>query len=114
MRRRFQYVLAFLAFGFAMVLAQLAYLQIWRHGDLTARATQQAQRWVKEAPRRAPLLDRDGIPLAESVPIASCYADPTLLPSISLVAARLAPALGTDPHRLARALREARGSCIWG
>lgn len=113
MRRRFQTVLALLALGFSVVLVRLAYLQIWRHGDLTARATQQAQRWVRESPRRAPLLDRQGNPLAESVPVASCYADPALLTHPALIASRLAPALGADPQRLARLLKEARGSFVW-
>lgn len=113
MIRRFRVALGLLTVGFAAVLTRLAYLQIWCHADLTARAAQQAHRWVREAPRRAAIVDRHGAPLVESVASASCYVDPTLLGHPHTAAARLGAALDLDPARLARAFQEARGSFLW-
>lgn len=113
MVRRFRVALGLLSMGFAVVLARLAYLQIWCHADLTNRAAQQAHRWVREAPRRAAIFDRHGAPLAESVASASCYADPTLLVHPHTTAARLGAALSVDPAGLARQLKDARGSFVW-
>jgi cell division protein FtsI (penicillin-binding protein 3) len=113
MIRRFRIALGLLTVGFAAVLVRLAYLQVWCHADLSARAAQQAQRWVREAPRRAAILDRHGAPLAESVASASCYADPTLLAHPNTIAARLGAALDLNPASLARQLKDARGSFVW-
>ena len=99
--------------AFASVLGRLAYLQIWRHDELTARVEQQSSRVIQPAPRRGPILDRDGRVLVESVRTASCYADPTLLPRPEAAAHRLADLLGVSARELADKIRGADGSFVW-
>ena len=99
--------------GFLVVLARLGYLQIWCHQNLSLRADGQANRWVREAPRRAPIRDRNGDVLADSVRVASCYADPTLLPRPESIAQRLAGPLHLSATDLAERIRRAPGAFVW-
>jgi cell division protein FtsI (penicillin-binding protein 3) len=113
MRARFRLALGLIAACFAVVEIRLAYLQVWRHRELSQRVADQSQRWVREAPRRAPILDRQGALLAESVPVASCYADPSLLSSPETTVRRLAAILSLSPDELARRLGRAEGAFVW-
>jgi cell division protein FtsI (penicillin-binding protein 3) len=113
MRTRFRLVAGLLAVGFLAVAARLGYLQIWCHNDLSLRAEGQASRWVREAPRRAPIRDRNGDVLVDSVRVASCYADPTLLPRPESTARRLAGPLRLPAHELTELIRRAPGEFVW-
>ncbi|MGQ0644856.1 MAG: peptidoglycan D,D-transpeptidase FtsI family protein [Elusimicrobiota bacterium] len=99
--------------AFSAVLARLAYLQVWRHDELSARAEQQANRRLRETPRRGPILDRHGQALAVSVRSASCYADPALLPDPAKAARLLAGPLEMSPSVLLAKIRRAPGSFVW-
>ncbi len=99
--------------AFAGVLARLGYLQLWRHDDLSRRVHLQSSRWVKEAPRRARIVDRHGSVLAESVRVASCYADPRFLRRPEIVADRLAPALHIPAPLLLKKIRETSAAFVW-
>ncbi|MBL0059708.1 MAG: penicillin-binding protein 2 [Elusimicrobia bacterium] len=113
MRNRFRLVAGILSLGFLAVLVRLGYLQVWRHQDLSLRADEQARRWVREAPCRAPIRDRNGAVLAESVRVASCYADPTLLSHPEPTARRLAGPLGLSAATLVDRIRQAPGAFVW-
>ncbi|MBK8575490.1 MAG: penicillin-binding protein 2 [Elusimicrobia bacterium] len=113
MRARFRLVAGLMAVGFLSVTVRLGYLQIWRHHDLSLRADGQSRRWVREAPRRAPIRDRNGDVLADSVRVASCYADPTLLPHPEAMAKRLAGPLRLPPSEITERLRKGRGAFVW-
>jgi cell division protein FtsI (penicillin-binding protein 3) len=113
MRTRFRLVAGLLIAGFLVVGARLGYLQIWRHEDLALRANDQAGRWVRDAPRRALIRDRNGDVLADSVRVASCYADPTLLPRPSSIAQRLAGPLRMPVGEITERIRRAPGSFVW-
>lgn len=113
MRSRFRLVAGLVTAGFLVVLARLGYLQIWCHQNLSLRADGQANRWVREAPRRAPIRDRNGDVLADSVRVASCYADPTLLPRPESIAQRLAGPLRVSATDLAERIRRAPGAFVW-
>jgi cell division protein FtsI (penicillin-binding protein 3) len=113
MRARFRLVLGLLTAGFVVVAARLGYLQIWCHHDLSRRADGQSSRWVREAPRRAPIRDRNGDVLADSVRVASCYADPTLIPRPDLIAKQLAGSLRVPAGELSERIRRAPGAFVW-
>ncbi|TNF50684.1 penicillin-binding protein 2, partial [bacterium] len=51
------------------------YLQILDRDQLHERAVRQNQMTVNVKPRRGPIVDRNGQPLAISVPVPSVYAD---------------------------------------
>lgn len=112
MRSRFHIVFSLLSMGFLCVTARLAFLQLWCHDDLSRRVIQQSQPWVAEAPRRAPILDRHGAVLVESIRVATCYADPTMIRRPGDTALRLGPALGLSPSSVLKKIRETPGSYV--
>jgi cell division protein FtsI (penicillin-binding protein 3) len=101
------------AAAFCAVLARLAYLQIWKHQDLVARAEHQSSRLIRPAPRRGPILDRDGRVLVESVRAGSCYADPAMITSPETVAHRLAAVLDMPARSVAEKIKGKDGSFVW-
>lgn len=113
MPRRFPHLLALLTLGFAGVLARLAFLQLWCHADFSRRVLQQSSRWLNEAPRRLPIVDRNGAVLAESVRVASCYADPRLLRRPEAAVQRLSVLLHLPPGPLLSKIRESRNAFVW-
>jgi cell division protein FtsI (penicillin-binding protein 3) len=98
---------------FGAVLSRLAYLQIWRHDDLVARADQQSSLVIRPAPRRGPILDRNGRVLAESVRTGSCYADPSIIRRPEAIAHRLAAALDMPAREVAEKIRQSDGAFVW-
>lgn len=97
-----------LALGFAGVLAQVAHLQLVRHGELAALAERQYVRTVVLPARRGPIVDRHGVPLAVSGPAESLFAQPRAIGDPVRVAARLAPVLGMSEPELRTALSAPR------
>src|SRR5438876_4787008 len=64
--------------GWAVCIeAKLAYLQVYRHGDLVARAVKQQMRTREAPPKRGDIVDRKGRVLATSVDADSIYAVPS-------------------------------------
>jgi cell division protein FtsI (penicillin-binding protein 3) len=113
LKLRFRLVHFLLCAAFATVLGRLAYLQLWRHDDLLKRVNQQSQRWVKEAPSRGPILDREDRVLAESVRVGSCFADPNMIADAVGTSRRLAPLLKMPPEAILSKIRGAPGSFVW-
>jgi cell division protein FtsI (penicillin-binding protein 3) len=77
-----------------VIEARLAYLQVYRHIDLVARAERQQLRTVAAAAKRGDILDRRGHVLAYSVDADSIYAVPTEIDNQPQAAAALCRALG--------------------
>ncbi|HVR36037.1 MAG TPA: penicillin-binding transpeptidase domain-containing protein [Methylomirabilota bacterium] len=103
--RRLLGMAALLGTAFSVVGMRLVELQVVRHEELAARARQQTHREVAFEPRRGEIRDRNGIPLARSLPAKAVYADPSLLGGRHVeVAHAIAPLLEQDPRELARAL----------
>ncbi len=113
LRLRFKLVQLFFCLGFFAVWARLAYLQLWCHDDLTRRAEHQFERIIKDAPRRGPILDRDGRILTESVRVASCYADPTMIRQPDKYARLLAPILDLPASAISQKIKNEDGSFVW-
>jgi cell division protein FtsI (penicillin-binding protein 3) len=111
--RRFPHLIALLTLGFAGVVARLAFVQLWCHSEFSRRVLQQSSRWLNEAPRRLPIVDRNGAVLAESVRVASCYADPRAMRRPEATVQRLAALLHLPPGPLLTKIRESRNAFVW-
>ncbi len=97
----------FIVFLFVAVLTRAVQLQIVEGPRYAAAARDQYLRAAKLSPRRGPILDRTGAPLAMSIDVDSIYADPSAMkPSEKAVLARalhltlpaLEKTLGTHKH----------------
>src|SRR5271154_3333181 len=64
---------------FAGVVARLYYFQVIQYVDLLGRAQRQQQRTLEVAPERGGIFDRQGQPLAMSLPVDSIFAVPSEL-----------------------------------
>lgn len=89
---------------FLAVTCQAFRLQILQHEDMVKKADRQHQRVVPLTPARGAIMDRNGTPLAVSVEMDSCYAEPRHIQDIDGTAAVLAPFLGTSKQELLKKL----------
>jgi cell division protein FtsI (penicillin-binding protein 3) len=93
LRIRVLVLAALLAAAFGGVAARLAHLQLVRHAELTALAERQYSRTIVLHPKRGPIVDRQGVPLAVSSPASSLFVQPRHVGDPVRVAERLAPVL---------------------
>jgi cell division protein FtsI (penicillin-binding protein 3) len=107
-RTRVLLVAAILAAAFGSVAARLAWLQIVRHGDLSAMAERQYSRTLVLHAQRGPIVDRNGAPLATSTAAESLFAHPRNIGDPVRVAARLSPLLEVPAAELHGALVSGR------
>jgi len=94
------------------VLGRLTYLQLFRHGDYLARALRQQQRSFEITPERGPIYDRNGRPLAMSVPVDSAFGVPSEIADESLAARLLSGVVGV-PQEVLEARFESSRSFAW-
>jgi cell division protein FtsI (penicillin-binding protein 3) len=81
----------------ALVIAiRLFHLQVLARSDYEHQGARQSERTINLDPRRGPILDRNGHPLAFSVDAESLYAVPQDISKPAATAAALARALGLD------------------
>jgi cell division protein FtsI (penicillin-binding protein 3) len=85
---------------FLTVVGRAFYLQILQHEELVKKADKQHQHRVDLTPARGSILDRNGTPLAESIHMDSCYAEPRRIKDVDGTAAVLAPILGVPKSEL--------------
>jgi len=93
---------------FLSVTARAFYLQIIQHEEMIKRADKQHQRIVPLTPARGAIMDRNGTPLAVSVEMDSCYAEPQHIQDIEGTAGVLAPLLGTPRHEIVKKLSSSK------
>jgi cell division protein FtsI (penicillin-binding protein 3) len=79
-----------------VILVRLLQLQVLNRGFFERMAARQSERTINLDPRRGPILDRGGSPLAVSVEADSIYAVPQDVGDPARTAAQLARALGLD------------------
>ena len=95
-----------------VIEARLAYLQVFRHADLTARGERQRMRTAPAAANRGDILDRQGHVLAYSVDADSIYAVPTEIGDPDAAALTLCGALQdcstADRKTIAERIRRGR------
>ena len=85
---------------FLTVVGRAFFLQIIKHEELVKKAEKQHQQRVDLPPARGSILDRNGTPLAESIHMDSCYAEPRRIKDVEGTTALLAPILGVPRHEL--------------
>lgn len=96
-------IVLFLALG-----ARLYLLQHVRHEEYLELQRKQALTVVSISPQRGTVRDRDGKPLAISIPVESVYADPRQIPDRRAAAVQLAAATGEDEALLLERLSPER------
>ncbi|HMD06218.1 MAG TPA: penicillin-binding protein [Candidatus Acidoferrum sp.] len=101
---------AFLWIG--AVFGRLTYLQLFRHSDYLARALRQQQRSFEITPERGAIYDRNGRPLAMSIPVDSAFAVPSEIADENL-AARLLSGVVNKPQEEIEARLESSRSFAW-
>jgi len=97
---------------FLTVVGRAFYLQILQHEELVKKADKQHRHRIELTPARGSILDRNGTPLAESIHMDSCYAEPRRIKDPEGTAGVLAPILGVSKHELATRL-SVNKSFIW-
>ncbi len=99
-----------------VVVGRLVQLQVFQRPAFERLAAKQSERTQNLAPRRGPILDRDGRALAVSIDAESLYAVPQDIEDPQATAAALSRALGFDAARrrnLAVQLGKASRSFEW-
>ncbi len=81
-------------FFFAITSARAFYLQVIKKEELVRLAERQHQKIVALTPARGSIFDRNSSPLALSIDMDSCYAEPRNIENIADTAAKVAPFLG--------------------
>lgn len=106
---RFSLVLAGLVTLLLAVSVRLVWVQAVSAGDYRDQAEKQRTRDVQLAPRRGAVYDREGEPLAVSIPAMTVYATPHAIKDPKATAAVLAEVLGGDAAEYERKLRRESG-----
>src|SRR5579862_1887593 len=103
------HVLLWLLLGWAgVIFVRLLWLQVLHHDDL-ARLAQSQQQKTKEIPAmRGAILDRNGQPLAKSVPAESVCVNPQKIPDAAMAADLLSRILDLDRSRLQQRIEAAK------
>jgi len=94
------------------VFGRLTYLQLFRHSDYLARALRQQQRTFEITPERGAIYDRNGRPLAMSVPVDSAFGVPAEIADEHLAARLLSGVVGV-PQEVLEARFESSRSFVW-
>lgn len=84
----------FFALFFVTVAGRAFYLQVIKSEELVRLAERQHQRMVPLTPVRGTISDATGAPLAVSIEMDSCFAEPRTIEDVKDTASRLAPILG--------------------
>ena len=94
--RRLTWLLRVLLAWVAAIFLRLIWLQVIRHDDLLRLAQQQQEKMVAIPAQRGSIFDRDGRPLAKSLPAESICVNPQRIPDAGLAADLLAGVLEMD------------------
>ncbi|HEY6873750.1 MAG TPA: penicillin-binding protein [Geobacteraceae bacterium] len=108
-RWRIRLIGGLFAFFFVITSARAFYLQVVKRDELVKLAEKQHQKIVPLTPARGAIYDRNNAPLAVSVEMDSCYAEPRNIENIPDAAAKLAPLLGMTKEELAKKLAGNKG-----
>jgi len=110
-------IVARLAFLWAViVLARLVQLQILRHEEWRHLAQAQQEKTVEIRAPRGNILDRNGRPLAMSLPVDSVCVNPLRIPDLELAAEVLGSVLSLDREQVLakiRIYRELQKGFLW-
>ena len=109
-RIRIKMIGCLFALLFAAVLSRAFYLQIIKTDFWVALAERQIKKTIPLTPARGTISDRNGLPLAVSIEMDSCFAEPAGMDrdSIPETAARLAPLIDMNRQELEKKLLDNR------
>jgi cell division protein FtsI (penicillin-binding protein 3) len=96
-------------FFFVITSARAFFLQVVKKDQLVKLAERQHQKIVPLTPGRGAIYDRNNAPLAVSVEMDSCYAEPRNIDNIPEAALKLAPVLGMTRELLEKKLTGSKG-----
>lgn len=111
-RVRIRFVGGLFALCLAITAARAFYLQVSQHERLTRLAEKQHLKTVPLTPARGTIADRNNAPLAVSIEMDSCFAEPRSMDDIHGAAVKLAPILGMARPELEQKLKSAR-NFVW-
>src|SRR5579871_1817284 len=94
--RRLRWLLWMLLGWVGAIFARLVWLQIIHHDDLLKLAQQQQQKTIEIQAARGAILDRNGQPLAKSLPAESVCVNPSKIPDAGVAADILSRVLELD------------------
>ena len=97
---------------FVITSARAFYLQVIQKEQLVKLAEKQHQKSVPLTPGRGAIYDRNSTPLAVSIEMDSCYAEPRNIENIAETTAKLAPLLGMPKEQLEKKLAGSKGF-VW-
>jgi cell division protein FtsI (penicillin-binding protein 3) len=92
------------AFFFAITSARAFFLQVIKKDQLVRLAEKQHQKIVPLTPVRGAIYDSNNAPLAVSIEMDSCYAEPRNLENVGETVAKLAPLLGMSRETVEKKL----------
>lgn len=99
-------VLVRLAFVWALlIVAKLVYLQVWQHKEFVRIAHQQQEKLFEIQGPRGTIFDRNGQPLAKSLPVDSVCVNPLRIVDVPVAARFLAKTLDLDEAKIAANIR---------
>ncbi len=104
--RRVRWVARFAFLWAALIASRLIYLQVIAHADYQHQAIRQQQQLREVQTPRGTIFDRNGRPLAMSVPVETVSVNPMLLPDLPLAAHLIAPILEIDETQLLERLED--------
>ena len=90
---------------FVLVAGRAFYLQVVKKDSLVKLAEKQHQRIVPLTPVRGAILDTNNAPLAVSIEMDSCFAEPRNMESIPAAAAQLAPLMAMSKEQVEKKLQ---------
>jgi cell division protein FtsI (penicillin-binding protein 3) len=97
---------------FIITSARAFYLQVIEKDQLVKLAERQHQKSVPLTPGRGSIYDHNGTPLAVSIEMDSCYAEPRNIDNDAETSARLAPLLGMPRDQLQKKIAGSKGF-VW-
>lgn len=113
MNSRFLLVRGGILLAFSFLAARLVYVQGVMRSELIDRADRQCPVKPDTNGVRYRIEDRNGVTLAETVQVASCFVDPTLVKNKQKTASQLAAHLGISETALLARIKKAKGSFLW-
>ena len=112
-RGRFLLIRLFVVALFMLLGTRLVYVQGVLRADLKKKADRTFAADRSGTFNRFRILDRNSLPLAETVRVQSCFVDPTLVDNRRHVASALAALLHLDRREVERRIADAKGAFVW-
>ena len=112
LRTRTLILAGFFALAILLLISRLAHMQIIRHDEFLRLAERQHGKTIPLSPKRGPIVDRAGQPLAVSGSADSLFAVPNRIEDPEALARRLGSILGERPEELEKKLAGDR-AFVW-